>query len=229
MNHLEDKDIREALRRKEARRPQTEEPTDFFEHVMEDIDKTAPQTEVEPIHHIPANRMKSVAIILSVAASMALVLLFAWPRFTSIDPKQAKNDKVPDSTKMESGHHMNEIAEVKYLPEAASPQKTEPSPLKEQAVIRKEEASPRKQQVRPIIASALPDDTDSLQYYIDKIERELAQVDESLYIDRMNKVIRADERLQRIVNSYILHSLDEDGRPQSAENLYNVKPQENEK
>ena len=43
--------------------------------------------------------------------------------------------------------------------------------------------------------------TDSLDYYIDKIERELAQVDESLYIERMNKVIRADERLQRIVNS----------------------------
>ena len=47
--------------------------------------------------------------------------------------------------------------------------------------------------------------TDSLDYYIDKIERELAQVDESLYIERMNKVIRADERLQRMVNSYILH------------------------
>ena len=48
--------------------------------------------------------------------------------------------------------------------------------------------------------------TDSLDYYIDKIERELAQVDESLYIERMNKVIRADERLQRMVNSYILHT-----------------------
>ena len=70
--------------------------------------------------------------------------------------------------------------------------------------------------------------TDSLDYYIDKIERELAQVDESLYIERMNKVIRADERLQRMVNSYILHTLDKEGRPQTAENMYNVKSEQDE-
>ena len=67
-----------------------------------------------------------------------------------------------------------------------------------------------------------------VDYYIDKIERELAQVDESLYIERMNKVIRADERLQRIVNSYILHTLDKEGRPQTADNMYNVKTEEDE-
>ena len=70
--------------------------------------------------------------------------------------------------------------------------------------------------------------TDSLDYYIDKIERELAQVDESLYIERMNKVIRADERLQRMVNSYILHTLDKEGRPQTAENMYNVNSEKDE-
>ena len=70
--------------------------------------------------------------------------------------------------------------------------------------------------------------TDSLDYYIDKIERELAQVDESLYIERMNKVIRADERLQRMVNSYILHTLDKDGRPQTAANMYNEKSEQDE-
>ena len=70
--------------------------------------------------------------------------------------------------------------------------------------------------------------TDSLDYYIDKIERELAQVDESLYIERMNKVIRADERLQRMVNSYILHTLDKEGRPQTAANMYNEKSEQYE-
>ena len=70
--------------------------------------------------------------------------------------------------------------------------------------------------------------TDSLDYYIDKIERELAQVDESLYIERINKVISADERLQRIVSSYILHTLDEEGRPQTADNMYNVKTEQDE-
>jgi hypothetical protein len=70
--------------------------------------------------------------------------------------------------------------------------------------------------------------TDSLDYYIDKIERELAQVDESLYIERMNKVIHADERLQRMVNSYILHTLDKEGRPQTAANMYNEKSEQDE-
>ena len=70
--------------------------------------------------------------------------------------------------------------------------------------------------------------TDSLDYYIDKIERELAQVDESLYIERINKVIRADERLQRMVNSYILHTLDKEGRPQTAANMYNEKSEQYE-
>ena len=64
--------------------------------------------------------------------------------------------------------------------------------------------------------------------FLQPIERELAQVDESLYIERMNKVIRADERLQRIVNSYILHTLDKEGRPQTADNMYNVKTEEDE-
>jgi len=54
-------------------------------------------------------------------------------------------------------------------------------------------------------------------------------VDESLYIERINKVISADERLQRIVSSYILHTLDEEGRPQTADNMYNVKTEQDEK
>ena len=85
------------------------------------------------------------------------------------------------------------------------------------------------QKEQPALPSTVTsDDIDSLQYYIDKIEKELAVVDDSLYIDRMNKVISADERLQRIVNSYIQHTLDEENRPQTAENMSNVKKQEDE-
>ena len=76
--------------------------------------------------------------------------------------------------------------------------------------------------------STIVSTTDSLDYYIEKIERELAQVDESLYIEKMNKVIRADERLQRMVSSYILHNLDKEGRPQTADNIHNVKLEQDE-
>ena len=51
---------------------------------------------------------------------------------------------------------------------------------------------------------------DSLDYYINKIERELALIEDSLYIERIHQVMHADERLQRIVNNYILNELHKD-------------------
>jgi len=51
---------------------------------------------------------------------------------------------------------------------------------------------------------------DSLDYYINKIERELTLVEDSLYIERIHKLMHADERLQRIVNNYILNELHKD-------------------
>ena len=51
---------------------------------------------------------------------------------------------------------------------------------------------------------------DSLDYYINKIERELALIEDSLYIERIHKLMHADERLQRIVNNYILNELHKD-------------------
>ena len=51
---------------------------------------------------------------------------------------------------------------------------------------------------------------DSLDYYINKIERELALAEDSLYIERIHKLMHADERLQRIVNNYILNELHKD-------------------
>ena len=65
--------------------------------------------------------------------------------------------------------------------------------------------------------------TDSLDYYISKIEHELARVDDSLYIERIHRVMHADERLQRIVNNYILNELHRDGKSSEASNIINVK------
>ena len=65
--------------------------------------------------------------------------------------------------------------------------------------------------------------TDSLDYYISKIEHELVRVDDSLYIERIHRVMHADERLQRIVNNYILNELHRDGKSSEASNIINVK------
>ena len=70
--------------------------------------------------------------------------------------------------------------------------------------------------------------TDSLDYYISKIEHELARVDDSLYIERIHRVMHADERLQRIVNNYILNELHKDAQPHQATIINNVNTDEDE-
>ena len=69
---------------------------------------------------------------------------------------------------------------------------------------------------------------DSLDYYINKIERELALVEDSLYIERIHKVMHADERLQRIVNNYILNELHKDVQSHEAAIINPVKNNDDE-
>ena len=69
---------------------------------------------------------------------------------------------------------------------------------------------------KPMEAPTVAEPADSLDYYINKIERELAEVDESLYIERMQRVIQADERLQRLVNTYIVRALNKENQPHQA-------------
>ena len=69
---------------------------------------------------------------------------------------------------------------------------------------------------------------DSLDYYINKIERELALVADSLYIERIHKVMHADERLQRIVNNYILNELHKDVQSNEAAIMNPVKNNDDE-
>ena len=87
------------------------------------------------------------------------------------------------------------------------------------------------QQKTDIKLVALPNTaptTDSLDYYISKIEHELARVDDSLYIERIHRVMHADERLQRIVNNYILNELHKDAQPHQATIINNVNTDEDE-
>ena len=69
---------------------------------------------------------------------------------------------------------------------------------------------------------------DSLDYYINKIERELALIEDSLYIERIHQVRHADERLQRIVNNYILNELHKDVQSHEAAIINPVKNNDDE-
>ena len=210
-----DQGLRQALQRRNEAAERMTLSEDFTDRLMERLEKPT------PIPSPKGGRTKSVPywgrlVGASIAASVVLLLTFHY-----INNKEVK--KVEQS-----------VVVKKTESQRSEPKTIEKEPVQitkeEKAVVAKttmvnkrSKASVSESKTSTTVAT-----TDSLDYYIDKIERELAQVDESLYIERMNKVIRADERLQRMVNSYILHTLDKEGRPQTAANMYNVKYEQDE-
>jgi len=204
---MEDKKYSKLKAAFEATQPQV--PADFTERVMKRIE------EQPSVFQSKRRRVWQYPIIAAVAASV--LLLLTLHRNNNVDPQQVQSlvtqqiEQKDSSLKVEIKEPNPMIAQEKPVTDKA------------RTAIQRRTATVFAHKVSTTIPA-----TDSLDYYIDKIERELAQVDESLYIERMNKVIRADERLQRIVNSYILHTLDKEGRPQTADNMYNVKTEEDE-
>jgi hypothetical protein len=192
----------------EATQPQA--PTDFTERVMKRI-------EEQPSVFQSKRRWVWLYPTIAAIAASVLLLLTLHRNDNHVDPKQAQ-PVVTQQTKQKDSTLKTEKKELKPMIAQENP-----ATDKTRAAIQRRTATVIAHKVSTTIPA-----TDSLDYYIDKIERELAQVDESLYIERMNKVIQADERLQRIVNSYILHTLDKEGRPQTADNMYDLKTEQDE-
>ena len=74
----------------------------------------------------------------------------------------------------------------------------------------------------PGMASSLPEPplqtTDSLEYYIARLERSLDEVSDSIYQQRAEQIIRADARLQRLVKRIYLGEIER--QQQKEEALY---------
>ena len=208
-----DQGLRQALQRRNEAAERMTLPEDFTDRLMEQIGKPTPalpkgaRTKSFPYW----GRLVAAAACLLIIIGVGLKLL----------PKEepAKNQPIVVKKTEQKGSEPKTIEK-----EPVQMAKEEKAVVAKTTMVNKRP----KASVSENKTSTTAATTDSLDYYIDKIERELAQVDESLYIERMNKVIRADERLQRMVNSYILHTLDKEGRPQTAENMYNVKSEQDE-
>lgn len=209
---MEDKKYNKLKAAFESTQPQV--PADFTKRVMKRIGKPTPALP-------KGGRTKSLFywgkwVGAVAAASVVLLLTFHY-----INNKEVTKVEQP-------------VVVKKTEKKGSKPKAIEKEPVQmvkeEKAVVAKTTMVNKraKASVSESKTSTTAATTDSLDYYIDKIERELAQVDESLYIEGMNKVIRADERLQRMVNSYILHTLDKEGRPQTAANMYNEKSEQDE-
>ena len=211
MNNKEYKDqgLRQALQRRNETAERMTLSKDFSDRLMERIGEQEQKPKSK-------SRTWLYTLIGAAAASVVLLLTLHY-----INNHEVMNVERPMVVKQTEQHR----SEPKAM------EKKEISMAKEEKIVVATTTMVNMRQKASMTdnktSTALPA-IDSLDYYIDKIERELAQVDESLYIERMNKVIRADERLQRMVNSYILHTLDKEGRPQTAANMYNVNSEQDE-
>ena len=204
MNELKDNDIREALRRMEEQRTPAKVPFDFCEKVME---------EIEPKKK---KRGKKVVTFLAIAASVSLALLMVLPH----DKNDEKQTSATHDANLVELPHQSETIQPNTLP--SPPEKKAEKTIANRVVSKKKVNEERKTNamtgnLADYAVASTPSDVDSLEYFIDKIEQELAHVDESLYIERINKVIQADERLQRIVDQYIIHRIVSDEKPQTVQ------------
>ena len=210
-----DKGLRQALQRRNETAERMMLPEDFTDRLMERLEEATPSLPPRGEENAKASPrggwwgLAAACLLIIIGVGMTLL------------PKEepAKTQQIVVKKTEQQGSEPKAIEK-----EPVQMAKEEKTVVAKTTMVNKQpKASISESKTSTTVAT-----TDSLDYYIDKIERELAQVDESLYIERMNKVIQADERLQRIVNSYILHTLDKEGRPQTAENMYNVKSEQDE-
>lgn len=203
------KRIDDILTQLQQQQPDVINPDELTDRIMDSL----PDMDVLPMDDGPERKSakRTRLYIYSAIAVAAGVLLFLT---LNLNPDIRQDETISSSEKVRPVRKRSPLStekeSVPYGKAPVTPVGISREPL-EVAEVRKE---------KPTI--------DSLDYYIAKIERELTQVDESLYIERMQKLIHADERLQRIVNNYLLHQLDKDGRPMEAINTNNVNTTENE-
>ena len=203
------KKIDDILNSLQQQRPVISDPDELTNRIIDSLpDLDCPKAK-------PAKRVRIyIATVVAIAACIMLLVMLTTNMDTRENEKPiAQNDLVrrertPSPTAADSKSDGSGLdVDSKAVTAAFSRE----LPAKEEK--QKANRTDIKLVVRDHQAVRLEDSAstaDSLDYYINKIERELALVEDSLYIERIHKLMHADERLQRIVNNYILNELHKD-------------------
>ena len=203
------KKIDDILNSLQQQRPVISDPDELTNRIIDSLpDLDCPKAK-------PAKRVRIyIATVVAIAACIMLLVMLTTNMDTRENEKPiAQNDLVrrertpsptgADSKSDGSGLNTDSKADTaafsRELPAKEEKQKANRTDIK--LVVRDHQA------VRFENSAST---ADSLDYYINKIERELALIEDSLYIERIHQVMHADERLQRIVNNYILNELHKD-------------------
>ena len=221
------KKIDDILNSLQQQKPVISDPDELTNRIIDSLpDLDCPKAK-------PAKRVRIyIATVVAIAACIMLLVMLTTNMDTRENEKPiAQNDLVrrertPSPTAADSKSDGSGLdVDIKAVTAAFSRE----LPAKEEK--QKANRTDIKLVVRDHQAVRLEDSAstaDSLDYYINKIERELALVEDSLYIERIHQVMHADERLQRIVNNYILNELHKDVQSHEAAIMNPVKNNDDE-
>lgn len=163
----------------------------------EDMESWLTEDETAEYDRIVSQRSTKLRILRwAIAAAIAILLVagavILWPHQTS-EPQVA-------ITKITPASNSNEVKEQPLLPQKEV-QQPALEKVKAKSVKRRQAST-----------------TDSLQYYIARLEKELENVNESTYTAKAEEVLRADARLQRLVQRIMIGELAKDNVPAEALN-----------
>lgn len=162
---------------------------------QENMESWLTEDETAEYDRIVSHRSAKLRLLRwAVAAAIAIFLIagaaILWPQQTS-ELQIAATDVAID----------NKPADIKP-PALVFPKEVQKAARKEKKNVRHRQAST----------------TDSLQYYIARLEKELENVNESTYTAKAEEVLRADARLQRLVQRIMMGELTKDDMPAEALN-----------
>ena len=142
----------------------------------------------------------AVAAVLTVFIAAGAIVL--WPH----DESPAGDDTI-------AVHRTG--AKTAVAPEPAAPVTHAPVVAQQSDATRAKSGATRAK-ARATHSPKAANTTDSLQYYIARLEQELAQVTDSSYTAKAEQIIRADARLQRLVRRIMAGEIERNGQPVEA-------------
>ena len=182
MNKYKDSDLREALRRREMRRPQIEVPDDFCDQVMQKIEQRE-------------KRKRAWLYPTIAAAAVALLLLTIHFGNTS----SVQQDVTDQPTIVEKVHRSvmdkNAVQAIVAREDKHS-----------EAVLARDSKSVHRKESNTSVDVTEP--TDNMFKQIAWVEAELERVGDSIYWDKLTKTIHYDPKLSKMVNDFFITAND---------------------
>ena len=166
----------------------------------EDIERWLIEDETALYDSIVAKRQAKRRYLRWAIAAVIVALVISGA--TILWPQQASETQVAKTTNAILNDKPNDTTKQQPLLSSTEIQQAVPQKAKVKAVKRRQTSA-----------------TDSLNYYIARLEKELENVNESTYTTKADEVLRADARLQKLVQRIMIGELTKDNVPAEAMNI----------